>query len=148
MTSETLQPKKPDLSLGEITMQNRESYDYLRSLVSENESPLKIDEWTFLSFLKGGDLNRGRSDKVRVTFQNQSSQVETEVYLVCDSGLIEFAMNSEPFLLSSGLQVQMHEYQENDDGHRLLREVDKGSRTAAKVIADGVRLRLRLSGER
>ncbi len=141
MTSETLLPKKPELSLDEVDMQNLESYSYLRSLVSEDESPIKIDNETTLRFLKGGRPLRARLDKVEVIF-HKDSQIRAELYLVYDGGLIEFGMNSGSLALSSGLQVEMHDYKDNDDGRDLLREEDKGVRTAAKVIADTVRVKV------
>ncbi|MEK7581266.1 MAG: hypothetical protein AAB512_03200 [Patescibacteria group bacterium] len=142
MTNETLQPKKPELSITEINQQNKESYDYLRGLVNDDESPKRIGDELVLRFQKGGESDRGRSDKVRVAFNNGDSPVRAEVYSISEIGLVMFGMKSKPLMLSSGLQIEMSEFKEWEDSFGLLRNEDQGSRTAAKVIADTVRARI------
>ncbi len=142
MTSETAQHKGSELSIWEINRQNRESYDYIRSLVSEDESPNRIGDEIVLRFQKGGKPLRGRLDKVLVSFYNHENPIKTESYYICERGLINFGMRSGTLLLSSGLQIEIGEYKERDDGFDLLKNEDRDFRTAAKVIADTVRQKL------
>lgn len=145
MTSEIPKPRKPEYSLNEVNRQNRESYRYLRLIVNEDETPLIIDEGTTVCLKKRGKPYNQRFDQIHVVFNSPEGQINSETYVFDIEGLLGFYLNSVPIALSSGLQTEIREHRIPDSGYGLLKEEDRGVRTPTKVIADGIRLRLRLA---